>query len=251
MRIEYVLADPAKNNTVLVLTDVDRALYADTARKLLSIKSLDAEQVGFVKQPIMGGEARLEMMGGEFCGNAARSFGLFCAGDRTQIRIEITGCDRPLLVRTGEGSASAEMPLPTGLCTVEGYPTAVFDGIVHLLAENMPPDKAQFDRLLSLLKARFQPDAAGVLFLNDGVMVPVVYVEATDTAVWERSCGSGTFALACIEAVRKGSGTHRFEVVQPGGTITAEVTIKDGVPTAGNIGGAVFLTEKKTFILED
>jgi diaminopimelate epimerase len=86
MGYEIVIADPAKNITVLTLTPVPPEERARVAGALLNDPSLKAEQVGFVIPPPHGAPLwrgstlwSLEMMGGEFCGNAARSFGLYVA----------------------------------------------------------------------------------------------------------------------------------------------------------------------------
>lgn len=73
MEIQYLLADPTKNITVLVTTPVSRALQPELASLLLDLEP-EAEQVGFV-ETAADGQMRLQMMGGEFCGNATMSFG--------------------------------------------------------------------------------------------------------------------------------------------------------------------------------
>ena len=75
MKLRIIMADPAGNRTAIVRTPVPADQRAQIAAKLLQIKELRAEQVGFETSPVMGGAGRLDMMGGEFCGNAARSYG--------------------------------------------------------------------------------------------------------------------------------------------------------------------------------
>jgi len=75
-----IIANPAGNITAFVLdNNIEKKDYIYVANKLMEIAELEIEQVGFVKEPKLGGELRLEMMGGEFCGNATRSFGLYLA----------------------------------------------------------------------------------------------------------------------------------------------------------------------------
>ena len=73
MELEIVRADPAGNITVFVLSPVeDRDERAAAVSALMADPALKAEQVGFVLQPLNVADPwRLEMMGGEFCGNAA------------------------------------------------------------------------------------------------------------------------------------------------------------------------------------
>ena len=82
MELRLIMADPAGNRTAIVRTPVPAELRAETAAKIMKIQELRAEQVGFEAVPRLGGAGRLEMMGGEFCGNAARSFGFLCFSER-------------------------------------------------------------------------------------------------------------------------------------------------------------------------
>ena len=73
MRIKVRVADPAGNITIFVTTPVAREKYPSISRQILARKELKGEQVGFIERKDQGG-FRMEMMGGEFCGNASRSF---------------------------------------------------------------------------------------------------------------------------------------------------------------------------------
>ena len=64
-------------------------------------------------------------------------------------------------------------------------------------------------------------------------------VVATDTLVWEGSCGSGALAAAFAGSVSVRDGVFARDYVQPAGTIRAEVEKKDGAAVAARIGGAV------------
>ena len=79
MKREYEVAvlDPAGNVTAIVLSDVQAGERARIAAQLrqaqqLRLPELRIEQAAFLTAPRCGGEIRLEMMGGEFCGNALR-----------------------------------------------------------------------------------------------------------------------------------------------------------------------------------
>ena len=81
MKLTLCTADPAGNITLLVETPVDPAEYHSVANQLMAIEQFHCEQVGFITEPVMGGGIRLEMMGGEFCGNATMSLGAVLARD--------------------------------------------------------------------------------------------------------------------------------------------------------------------------
>ena len=48
MKLTFQLADPAGNLTLLVRTPVPREQYQDLAGRLLAIRELKAQQVGFL-----------------------------------------------------------------------------------------------------------------------------------------------------------------------------------------------------------
>ncbi|MDR2070940.1 MAG: hypothetical protein LBP81_05955 [Treponema sp.] len=275
--MEIVAADPAKNITLFVLDDPgDREGRAETARRLLADPRFRAEQAGFVLPPGSGKTGRrlwrLEMMGGEFCGNAARSFGLFVAREtglrgRVPVTIEISGLDTPVSVAvdTEAGTAEVEIPKPAAIdrinagaggMEVRDVPLIIFDGIVHAIVPDTEPGETAFRRIQAAVEKRCRdlagpgkegrPAATGVMFFDTArrFMTPAVYVAATDSLVFESSCGSGTAALAVWETRSFGSGEHRLEVKQPGGVIEARVCRQNGGIRGVFIGGPVTLSGK-------
>jgi diaminopimelate epimerase len=271
--MEIVVADPAKNITLFVFdAKGDRETRAETARALLKDSRFGAEQVGFVLPPVTRTAGcrlwRLEMMGGEFCGNAARSFGLFIAREtglrgRVPVTIEISGMEMPLTVTvdTEAGTAEIGIPKPRAIDRFEircgesegrSFPLVIFDGIVHVIALNIKPEEKTFHYIKIAVEKRCRdlprggvcPGAIGVMFYDtkNRFMTPAVYVAATDSLVFESSCGSGTAALAAWETRNAGDGESRLEVKQPGGVIEAGVCRKNGEIAGISIGGPVKLS---------
>ena len=252
MKLRVVRADPAGNITLFVLSGVSRAERAAAAAKRMAIPALAAQQVGFVCPPREGGDGRFEMMGGEFCGNAVRAFGMLTARERgisghARVMVETSGCDGAVAVDvdTAAGTARAEMPLPRFARAVEGADvrgTLVhLGGIAHLVVERAP-DAALFGAAEALLGREGELDgldAYGVIFLHGGRLTPLVKVVATDTLIWEGSCGSGALAAAIAESAGVRDGVFARDYVQPAGTIRAEVEKKGGAAASAHIGGAV------------
>jgi diaminopimelate epimerase len=263
MKFDLVIADPAGNITVFVLKPpapaAERILLS---KALLADPALSAEQVAFVIPPNSAGEQRrywrLEMMGGEFCGNAARSFGLLVAQKtgllgRRRVMIESSGADSPLPVQvdTETGRAEAEIPGPRSINTLEFegriLPVCVFDGITHVIAEDLEPARETFFAIKALYEnaparnAAPRSDAFGVMFYNrtSGFMSPLVYVYGTDSLVFESSCGSGSAALASYKSRELGDGEKRYEIRQPGGVIETRVVKQGGEVISAAIGGPV------------
>jgi diaminopimelate epimerase len=195
------------------------------------------------------------MMGGEFCGNAARSFGLFAArcaalAGKHRIPIEISGVKGPLMthIDTGTSAAWVEIPPPVAEETVEikgrRFPLYVFEGISHVIAEDIECDEA----LVHSLARECDCGALGVMFYDSGkrFMRPVVWVRETGTTVFESSCGSGTAALGVWETRNVRDGRKKIVLAQPGGLIETELEKKDGRVMGLSIGGKVGLGEPFT-----
>ena len=254
MDLSYILADPSGNTTAFVLTPVDSGQYGPVARSVMA--HLGAEQVAFVH------DGRMDMMGGEFCGNASRSFALWQAlhtedgrslrpfSGQRQETVTVSGAPSPLSVTIrGEETvlyAAIEMPLPLrvlpleqsllGRCTLVEYP-----GISHILLEDYAPqdtDVANAKALLSQLSA--ESGCFGLLYLSDNRMRPLVYVRDTDTLIWESSCASGTCAVAAALALRQ-KQTLSLELFQPGGSLIAKATVHtDGLSSLTLDGPVIF-----------
>ncbi|GHU89472.1 diaminopimelate epimerase [Spirochaetia bacterium] len=258
---EIIIADPAKNITVFVLDRLDgKSARADAAKVLLADLSLKAEQVGFVVPPM---DARiywrLEMMGGEFCGNAARSFGLFVAREtgltgKATVMIEISGMKNPLPVHvdTEAGRAEVEIPRPLARSSLNfnGHilPVLVFDGITHVIAPGLKPSEDIFYKIKAVLEkgAGHLSEAFGVMFYDaeKQFIYPAVYVAATDSLVFESSCGSGSAALAAWKTAELHDGEYCCDIAQSGGIIEVRVSKLGGEISSITIGGPVGLSGK-------
>jgi diaminopimelate epimerase len=268
-KMKIVSADPAGNITLFVLnaeewTQTEREAIAV---QLLAQKELKAEQIGFVKKPECsknngGGPWRLDMAGGEFCGNAARAFGFYAAcvegaDGKGSITIEISGAPRPLTVNyeiaersapQGEarGYASVTMPLPIGrkLIRYRGADRALylFDGIHHVIMEDTPRKEEAFAALKTLAEEKAgEASAFGVLFYNEktALLTPLVSVRALNSLYYETSCGSGSAAFACEHFLGVEDGENSVMVHQPGGIIEVTVSKRGGKVDTLSIGGSV------------
>lgn len=254
MRVRVVRADPSGNITLFVLDPVERAERPALAARLMALPGLAAEQVGFVCPAEDGLDGRIEMSGGEFCGNAGRSYGMFLARRRgltgvAHLTLGISGSDAPVAVDadTAAGTARAGMPLPRSVRTlrVGGAEGVLVDlgGIVHFVTRRAP-ERSVLERLEPVVGAlRAGVEAYGVVFLHEGRMIPLVKVPAAGSVVWEGSCGSGSLAAAAAESLGMRGGVFARDYVQPAGVIRAELTYRDGEPAAAFIGGSVTLDE--------
>lgn len=75
MKLHYIKANPSGNTTVFILDPVPKEQYAQVSKAVLSYENVGAEQLGFIiRDESCPNGWRMEMAGGEFCGNASRSF---------------------------------------------------------------------------------------------------------------------------------------------------------------------------------
>ncbi|MDR2490645.1 MAG: hypothetical protein LBD20_04490 [Spirochaetaceae bacterium] len=285
---KIVLANPAGNITAFVLDGVsakpdERAVCA---RRIMAEDlpfyaggvlhgMVRVEQAGFVLKPEDADKPwRLEMAGGEFCGNAARSLALLAArmagrlpaAGSLRLPVAVSGAAKPLDVRIeqagGQAVASITMPLPvakTAVCALgQEFPVYHFEGISHVIAGGVEPDRAAF----FAIKAAFEagntcfalPSALGVMFCpppaSQGklfTMTPAVYVYSPESFMFESSCGSGTAAFAYHHFEgREGGGTAAIR--QPGGIIEAAAAKEAGTITRVEIGGPVVLSDSQMLL---
>ena len=210
MKKDYAVAvlDPAGNVTALVLSDVPAAERVQVAARLLRLPELHIEQAAFLTAPRCGGEIRLEMMGGEFCGNALRCAGFYHAlrtgaQGKTCVFAEISGAEgvQPVMADTAAGEASTVMPLPRAVHPAD-WPDVqavcvTFDGITHFVIDRAQPDDALVQRAIA---AAPEASAVGAVFLDRaaGSIRPVVFVRETGSCVAETSCASGSVAAAVV-----------------------------------------------------
>lgn len=243
MNLHVVRADPAGNVTLFVRDEVPVSRRAAVAKALMAMPRFGAEQVAFICP-----NGRIEMMGGEFCGNASRAYGMLLARQEGasgifRKTISVSGCDRPICVEadTERGTASAEMPLPQSV-EQAGVGTLVhLGGIAHLVVEGVAPDEAFFAAQEFRFAAIAGLEAYGVVFLlPDGTVRPLVKVRATDSLIWEGSCGSGTLAAAVAQSIGH-DGTFKRTYRQPAGAIEATVERRNGAVVRAAIGGTVTL----------
>ena len=263
MILHYTVIDPTKNITLLVTTPVQRSLQAQTAAWLLR-REHDAEQVGFLEVSDAA-PARLQMMGGEFCGNATMSLGAWLCrkerlgvGESRDFHLDISGADAliPCSVTAVRGGyiGTVSLPLPQEIAqrtfSTDGgevtFPVVFLPGICHIIAPVGTVQPYQAEALLRRWSDSLPGEAVGLILLDEQRMRidPLVYVKPTDTAVWERGCGSGSAAAACALTQQRGAG-QCLSIKQPGGTIAVTTEWDGHAVTALTITGTVSLGKEK------
>ncbi len=266
MELRYWIADPSGNTTALVKEGFPEELRREAAALLM--ETGEVEQVGFLSAPCSEeAKGRLEMAGGEFCGNATLSVAVWKAEDRMlispnreELRIECSGAETPLRCAAwnidGIDYGAVEMPLPSRVYArafsadgrTEIFSVVEAPGITHLL---LPVDTFEGEErayALSGIKswcAELDAEALGVILCSREFdrIAPLVFVPESDTLVWEQGCGSGTAALGAFLA--QAGGSLEKEVRQPGGVIRVRAECRKGVLSLLQISEAITFSEEK------
>ena len=238
--LRFYKASPGGNTTILILDPVAPPERSEAARVLMAANHLQAEQVGYLDLRVL--PVRLDMMGGEFCGNACRAAAAVMAQEGVGLaqidenfvgELSVSGVDRPLLVRVDpvQGECWAEMPLPPvsapdgheGLRTLEpGIGLVCLPGITHLcLDESYHPFPSEFAAESAILRARYglEGEAVGCIWYRTSpqyAIKPVVWVRSTASTHYETGCGSGSLALA-LWLGRGQNFPMALRVLQPSG----------------------------------
>jgi diaminopimelate epimerase/GNAT superfamily N-acetyltransferase len=212
------------------------------------------EQCCFVTKPKDSRAiGRVEMFGGEFCGNATRSvIQLLTQGKDDSGYIEVSGVDKPLEFSIKDGTITLEMPiLQSGEMTKtvdEGVLVQLY-GIAHLVItdQGQRSKKSAHELLEEILKEnRYgladQP-SFGVTYYDPASFKAefAVWVKKVTTIYDETACGSGTCAIGLVAAAAAGKSVS-LEVIQPSDRMistTATIYPATGEIQASQISGKV------------
>ena len=268
--MNYIFANPSGNITVLVTTDVPETERLSVVQEMFKAVPT-CEQVGFVS--VLGPKRiRLEMMGGEFCGNATMSAAAYLASmndSEGTFTVESSGVDEPVEVEIKRKSDSCgdlangknceqvyigtlEMPMPelgriecktAGGETVQ-CPLINLDGISHMLMPENLYTREEMESSIKRIADEIGVPALGMIKSlggnsgGDVAIEPLVYVKESNTLVWENGCASGSIATAFYRF--KKDGCAETAVRNPGGVLTVRFE-----------GGKVFITGEVSLSLLD
>ncbi len=236
--IPFQILWPGGNTTALVeipIASEDRAQVASTIMK----EYPEIEQVGFLQTDPTGEiDVQLQMMGGEFCGNATRSTAFYWANKigKDRITLRTSGIDELIPAFASPTDSSVHLPLSLiqNIDHVDENSSIVeLKGITHILCWAEPNEQLTQE----LIKDYKHLPAVGVIYAreegNTVVIDPYVYVRDTDTLIHETSCGSGSIALAAVLNDR--SSESSFTITQPTGKEIIVKFVGDYIILAGDI----------------
>lgn len=291
MELNFVKMNPAGNTTIFIFDQLPNPIHGKVAQYLMKADCLCADQVAFIeKAKSPSATVRLQMMGGEFCGNALRALAalLFLKGypkiykqRETETDFSVNKSDYaivPLEISSYNGIIKAEVkvidgingilwskvPIPVSLkiekvnfdlvclnLTKEGT-VVEFPGITHVVFKDIALEKKIFfDVQRQLRMMDVDVDVLGIMFYqpNKEILTPLVYVRASDSLVWEGSCGSGSVAVASAIAIDKKENIRCLKLKQPGGEMEVDVDYIDEKINKAIIQGLVsFVSEGKVYL---
>lgn len=238
---EFWKITPGGNPTILLRAeDFPRNMRAQAAGAVMSDQHIGAEQVGYVR---LSGRPRLDMMGGEFCLNATRSFAVLLAqegllagnGHEYSGSVEVSGVPGDVAVHVrlepdqlpfAEACLHfASLPVPETL--PEQGRLLRIPGIIHIVQEGSVPSQDKLPLFCERQRKTYgvaAEEAVGHLWLSglkkdgdnaEAELYPVVWVRDTATLCRESACGSGT--LACALALHHSLHVTRCAIRQPSG----------------------------------
>ena len=238
MKMKVTILKPAGNDTALV-----EGIPAKTDRKKINDKIMElfpnVEQVGFYDLK----NSKLEMAGGEFCGNATRSFAyLALNGKKDQGYFKISGTTSKLKAGVKTPNTSfAQMPIFASFNKVEQISINIWrveiKGITHLITPLSDWDeddlKSEGKKLLKKYRLLETSPAAGVMFYSelkkDSYKIdPIVWVRDLKTLFYETACASGTTAFGLMIAKQKNESIKDLKILQPSDQfLSVSISVKD------------------------
>lgn len=210
MKVRTIQADPSGNITLYVLDPVPQENRKELNRQLLALDP-SVEQVGCLS--FKEDQPQVEMMGGEFCGNATRSAGacaLFYQGKKEgEYQVTCSGCPTPLPVsakkiRENLYDATVQLPPPLSIGKIRlSYEResvecqeVVLPGITHYVYFTLNVDEVDQDQLFYSLQREIsrgtEPEAYGLMLVEISTLkvIPIVYVSATGTLYHEKAAAA-------------------------------------------------------------
>lgn len=234
---------PGGNTTAIVddyPTGVPLKVLADMIMKQYS----DIEQVGFRKEAReLDHDFHLEMMGGEFCGNAARSIAYLHTQKTGQNKMKfmVSGFANPVEAVATDHHALIILPGNFFVRQQTDNEHVVVDlqGIRHVVVfgdrTTVPAEE------LVRQYAHDDVAAVGIMYITqnkDIVLDPVVYVRDTNTIVSETACGSGSIAVAL--ALQQRAFASEYSIQQPSGVfLKVEIVTEKNTIQSITLGGEV------------
>lgn len=222
--MKYYKINPGGNITAIVKSSYSQEEKIKLS-KLIMEKDPTIEQVGFwVRAKNKNNDGRLEMAGGEFCGNALRCLAILIKNStgKTEIRLESSGQDDFIDANVRGKTSEIELSLNDFKCSEN---SCFLTGIAYFITDK----KILKNEAKKLLVKNYNNfPASGVIFYKKDKNIfsikPIILVKDIGTLIEETACGSGTMALAYFMYSKY--KIEKFQIKQPSNSIF-RVSIKN------------------------
>lgn len=235
MKLTYSIYYPGGNTTALVNQLILNPILKRRINDKIMADNPLVEQVGFISQECY----RLEMAGGEFCGNATRCAAFYyLKGKSGKIKIQVSGVKQKLFAGIYQNNNCwAQMPVKS-VSKKLGFNVITLEGITQIITDSKP-GKQKTKNILKKLGLLTSVPAAGVMFIKKEKgkikLNPFVWVRDIKTLFNETACASGTAAVGFYLA-RKLNRSLNLPIIQPSGeTITVSVKLPNQVLIRGPV----------------
>lgn len=247
---------PSGNTTAVVFDDLKNVNRQTLNQSIMSAwKGLtpampSIEQCCFIiLDPRPGVRAKVDMFGGEFCGNAARVAVWLATNGQDQTGfIEVSGQTSPLRFEVNGSQVRLVMPLPESRTFTQSVPEGMLvrlTGISQLVVTVPQGSQTPRQLLTDIVQTNrynlaSQP-AVGISYYDRSSRTSrfCVWVQAVDTIFDETACGSGTCAIGIAETMRLNRSVA-MSIIQPSGeTIQTTCVYASGTIVSSDISGEV------------
>jgi diaminopimelate epimerase len=201
---------PGGNTTAIVSQPIPRKLQPRIARQIMG-NDRSIEQVGFIERSRKKKAAfRLQMMGGEFCGNAARAAAYLWTMHfprLKKVQFEVSGFSKLVTALIEDEDVTLLLPGSFYIGSRRFSDGTLVDlaGIRHLVVS----DSKKRDAVKLINRICDGYAAVGIISTQRKRSVveidPLIWVRDTETFVHETACGSGSIAVALADFERNGS----------------------------------------------
>jgi len=210
--MNYRTIDTSGQITAVITTPIQPGRLSELAKTIMGQNPL-VEQVGYLQGNLFA------MMGGELSIN-----GLIAAAFTIGNSGKVNNCDFIIKKNT------VSINLPMSIVSTINKNVVELEGINYKVIPGLPKNKKiTITMKKMLLDMCIKSPAAGLIYYENQEIVPLIFVRATNTYVWENACGSGSLAYSMI--------TSENRVIQPSGdviifnqlldTITVTETVKE------------------------
>ncbi len=228
----FYIYSPGGNITALVETEGELD-FSGVANEIIK-NNPKVEQVGFVMPSQQDGcDFHVQMMGGEFCGNAARCAAMFWGAKNSKVsaRFTVSGFFHPLMAAIENNTVTLNIPrgFLKSFKPVTGGWLADFNGI-RFVVVNKEISKSEVEELVN--KYRENIPAVGVVILETTqeqyLITPWVWVGSTNTFIKETACASGSIATMLV-LQEQGINLPSYSILQPSGSVLSVNTIPESL----------------------